>query len=216
MRWPFGPPHLTLKPSKKNKTQKNKKKNKTKKTKQKNTKKNKKNQNKERKSKKHKNPQKRAFQLSIKIFFFDRVSKNCLFLTPWPRKRAPKNTIELRVSAYFFWKEVMRHETAIFGQKKPQIINSSYHFFLPFFSLSKTKNTIICWNPYFYSVLANPKKDNFPKINLKHRNLKNPIFAPIFWKRLFLDNCQIIGHKNKPLNDNCVCKKSLETTIFIG
>ena len=32
MRWPFGPPHLTLKPSKKNKTTKNKKKQKPKKT----------------------------------------------------------------------------------------------------------------------------------------------------------------------------------------
>ena len=65
MRWPFGPPHLTLKPSKKNKTKNNnkKQKRKTKKEKVKNTK-----------------IPKRAFQLSIKIFFFfDRVSKNCLF-----------------------------------------------------------------------------------------------------------------------------------------
>ena len=211
MRWPFGPPHLTLKPSKKNKTKKTKKK-----TKQKTTQKKKKNQERKRK-KKHKNTKKRAFQLSVKIFFFfDRVSKDCLFLTPWPRKRAPKNTIKIGVSACFFWKEVMRHETAIFGQKKPKFRNSSYHFFSCLFSLSKTKNTKISWNPYFYSVLANLKKENFPKINLKHRNLKNPIFAPIFWKRLFLDNCQIIGHKKKTLNDNCVCKKSLETTIFIG
>ena len=75
MRWPFGPPHLTLKPSKKNKTKKTKK-NKTKN----NTKKTKKKKNQERKRKKHKNTKKRAFQLSVKIFFFfDRVSKNCLF-----------------------------------------------------------------------------------------------------------------------------------------
>ena len=58
MRWPFGPPHLTLKPSKKNKKPKKK----TKKT-------NKKNKKKE-KVKKHKNTKKRAFQLSVKIFFF--------------------------------------------------------------------------------------------------------------------------------------------------
>ena len=69
MRWPFGPPHLTLKPSKKNQTQKITKKTKQKQNK-KNTKKTKKNQNKERKSKKHKNTKKRAFQLSVKIFFF--------------------------------------------------------------------------------------------------------------------------------------------------
>ena len=128
--------HLTLKPSKKTKHKKTKK---TRKTTQKTKKKQ------ERKSKKHKNTPKRAFQLSVKIFFFfDRVSKNCLFLTPWPRKRAPKNTIKRGVSAYFLGKEVMRHETAIFGQKKPKFRNSSYHFFLPFFSLSKTKNTKIC------------------------------------------------------------------------
>ena len=33
---------------------------------------------------------------------------------------------------------------------------------------------------------------------------------------LFLDNCQIIGHKQKTQNDNCVRQKSLETPIFIG
>ena len=116
MRWPFGPPHLTLKPSKKNKTQKNKK-NKTKKT-QKSPKKTK---TKKEKVKNTKIPKKKkSFSvISQNFLFFDRVSKNCLFLTPWPRKRAAKNTIKIGVSAYFFWKEVMRHETAIFGQKNP-------------------------------------------------------------------------------------------------
>ena len=62
MRWPFGPPHLTLKPSKKNtKTKKE-----TKKTKEK-TKKRKK---KKRSKKNSKNTQNLAFQLSVKFFFF--------------------------------------------------------------------------------------------------------------------------------------------------
>ena len=50
MRWPFGPPHLTLKPSKKNK-------NKEKKAKRE-------------KKKNSKNTQKEFFQLSVKIFSF--------------------------------------------------------------------------------------------------------------------------------------------------
>ena len=158
MRWPFGPPHLTLKPSKKNKTKK-KQKNKTK-----NKKKNKKKKNQERKSKKHKNTKKRAFQLSVKIFFFWQGIQKLPFLTPWPRKRAPKNTIKIGVSAYLFWKKVMRHETAIFGQKKTQIQKFQLSFFLAYFSLSKTKNTKICWNPYSYSVLANLKKRIFQKL----------------------------------------------------
>ena len=141
MRWPFGPfgpPHLTLKPSKKKtrKTQKTKqKKNKTKKTQ-----KTKKNQNKERKSKKHKNTKKRAFQLSVKMFFiFGGGVQKLPFLTTWPRKRAPPNTIKIGVSANFFLKKVMRHETAIFGQKKPKSRNSSYHFFCLFlFQQQKT------------------------------------------------------------------------------
>ena len=109
----------------------------------------------------------------------------------------------------------MRHETAIFGPKNPnsEIPVIIFWAFLFLFQKQKHKNLL---KPLFYSVLANLRKENFPKINLKHRNLKNPIFAPFFWKRLFLDNCQIIGHKKKTQNDNYVCKKSLETTIFIG
>ena len=140
MRWPFGPPHLTLKPSKKNK-----KENKTK-----NNKKKPKKKNQERKVKKHKNTKKRAFQLSVKIFFFfDRVSQNCLFLTPWPRKCAPRNTIKIGVSANFFWKKVMRHETAIFGPKKPKFINSSYLFFCLFLLLQQQKTQTSAETPIF-------------------------------------------------------------------
>ena len=79
----------------------------------------------------------------------------------------------------------MRHETAIFGPKKLNFINSSYHFFLPvFFSLNNRKHKK-CWNPYFYSVLAKQKKENFQILYLKHWKLKNPIFAPFFEKGYF-------------------------------
>ena len=160
MRWPFGPPHLTLKPSKKTKHKKQTKKN-TKKT----QKKPKKNQNKERKNKKHKNTKKRAFQLSVKIifFFWQGIQKLPFFDTLAQKTRTQKH-YKNRGFSLFFWKVVMRHETAIFGPKKPKFINSSYHFFLAFFSLSKTKNTKICWNPYFCSVLANLKKRIFQKV----------------------------------------------------
>ena len=67
MRWPFGPPHPTLKPSKKK--QKNKKNKKKKKT-------NKKKQKKERKSKKHKNTKKKSFSV---------ISQNFLFLGGCPK-----------------------------------------------------------------------------------------------------------------------------------
>ena len=186
MRWPFGPPHLTLKPSKKKQNIKNKKKQKN----------NKKKKHQERKSKKHKNTKKRAFQLSIKIFFFDRVSKNCLFWHLGPENAHPKH-YKNRGFSLFLEKKKLCVTKRPFLDKKTQIQKFQLSFFSCLFSLSKTKNTKICWNPYFYSVLANLKKENFPKINLKHRNLKNPFFAPFFWKRLFLDNCQIIGHKKK-------------------
>ena len=76
----------------------------------------------------------------------------------------------------------MRHETAIFGPKT-QIQKFQLSFSFCLFSLSTTKNTKISWNPYFYSVLTNLKKENFQILNLKHRKLKNPIFAPFFWKK---------------------------------
>ena len=65
MRWPFGPPHLTLKPSNQNtkKTKKNKKKKKP----NKKTKKKKKKKPPKKKQQKH---QKIAFQLSVKFFLF--------------------------------------------------------------------------------------------------------------------------------------------------
>ena len=156
MRWPFGPPHLTLKPSKKkqNKKKQNKKQHK----------KNKKKEKPRKEKKKTQKYQKKSFSVISQNFpFFDRVSKNCLFLTPWPRKRAPKNTIKIGVSACFFWKEVMRHETAIFGQKKTQIQKFQLSFFfLPFFSFKNKKHKNLL-KPLFLLCFSKPKKREFSK-----------------------------------------------------
>ena len=133
MRWPFGPPHLTLKPSKKTEHKKQKQ-NKSKN----NTKNPKKTKTKKEKVKNTKTPKKELFSYQSKFSFLTGYPK-IAFLTPWPRKRAPKNTIKIGVSACFFWKEVMRHETAIFGQKKPNSEIPVIIFFLAFFLFQKQK-----------------------------------------------------------------------------
>ena len=97
MRWPFGPPHLTLKPSKKTKKQKTKKiKNKKTEKKQKKGKKNKKTQK----------CQKKSFSVISQIFLFLVGVQNFPFLTTWPKKRAPKNHYKNRgFSNPFFGKQ---------------------------------------------------------------------------------------------------------------
>ena len=150
MRWPFGPPHLTLKPSKKN-------------TKKQNPQKQQKKKKRKKKEKvKTQKYQKIGFQLSVKIFFFWGGVQKLPFLTTWPRKRAPKKHYKNRgFSKAFLEKNSYASRNGHFWTKKHKSRNFSYHFFLPFSSLSTTKNTKISWNPYFYSVLANLKKRSF-------------------------------------------------------
>ena len=110
--------------------------------KQRKQKKNKKNKKKKKPQKKNsKNTQKWAFQLSVKFFlFFGWLFKISLFWHLRPKSLNPKNTINIGVSGPFFGKAVVRHETAIFGPKKPKFINFSYHCFLPiFFSFNNQK-----------------------------------------------------------------------------
>ena len=109
MRWPFGPPHLTLKSSKK----KNKK-NKT----------NKKITNKKRKTDKEtvkstKIPKKELFSYQSKFSFFWGGVQKSPFLTTWPRKRAPQNTIKIGVSARHFWKNSYASRNGHFWTKSP-------------------------------------------------------------------------------------------------
>ena len=85
-----------------------------------------------------------TFQLSVKIFFLLTGYPKSAFCTPWPRKRAPKNTIKIVVPAYFFLgKKLCVTKRPFFGQKNP---NSEIPviIFSCLFSFSKTKNTKIC------------------------------------------------------------------------
>ena len=136
MRWPFGPPHLTLKPSKKNKEQKNKKPIKRKEAK--------KRKQRTKKQRNYRNTKKELFSYQSNFSSFGVGVPNFPFLTTWPKKRAPKNTIKIGVSASpFSWKTFLSHETAIFGQKKPNPEIPVIIFFCLFSSLTTTKNTKI-------------------------------------------------------------------------
>ena len=78
--------------------------------------------------KKAKIPKKTSFSVISQIFLF--LFGGCPkfpFLTPWPKKCSPQNTIKIGVSGPSFWKADMRHKTAIFGPKdqKPKFINFS-------------------------------------------------------------------------------------------
>ena len=123
MRWPFGPPHLTLKPSKKN-TKKNKNPQKTKENKKK------------KKQKTQKYPQKIGFQLSVKIFFFGGGGVQKLpFLTTWPRKRAPKKHYKNRGFSKAFLEKQLCVTKRPLLDKKTQIQKFQLSFFFCLFLL---------------------------------------------------------------------------------
>ena len=82
MRWPFGPPHMTLKPSKRN-------------TRNNNTKKTKKKQ-----EKKYSKMSVSVISENFPLFWVG--VQNFPFLTTWPKKRAPKKHYKIGVSANFF------------------------------------------------------------------------------------------------------------------
>ena len=124
MRWPFGPPHLTLKPSTKNKKQKKKKTNKeglgTKKRKKNPKNKKRKKKKKQKKTKKkHKNTKKELFSYQSMFYLFWWVSK-ISFLTPWPKKRAPKKHYKNRgFSKVIFWKQMCVTKRPFLDKKSP-------------------------------------------------------------------------------------------------
>ena len=141
-------------PPKENKNPKNKTKQKEglgpsevekRKTKPKNNKKQKK-RNKERKSKKHNNT-KKSFSVISQIFLFWGVSK-IPFLTTWPRKRAPKNTLKIGVSARHFWKNSYASRNSHFRTKN-QIQKFQLSFLGLFSSLSTTKTQKSVDTPIF-------------------------------------------------------------------
>ena len=143
MRWPFGPPHLTLKPSKKNKTKKTKQKTTQKKTKKK--------KNQERKRKKHKNTKKRAFQLSVKIFLFlTGYPKIAFFDTLAQKTRTQKHYKNRGFSLFFFGKKLCVTKRPFLDKKKTQIQKFQLSFFfLPFFLFQKQKTQKSAETPIF-------------------------------------------------------------------
>ena len=56
------------------------------------------------------------------------MSSFSFFLTTWPKKRAPEKTIKMGggVQPDIFWKTVMCHETAIFGQKTQESVSKPW------------------------------------------------------------------------------------------
>ena len=71
---------------------------------------------------------------------------------------------------------------AIFGQKT-QIQKFQLSFFFLPFSLSKTKKHKNLLKPLFYSVLANQKKREFSKNQLKTQKFEKPNFCTLFLKK---------------------------------
>ena len=126
VRWPFGPPHLTLNLQKKNQTTKKQ----NKKTKIR----------KENKIQKQntKNTKKELFSYQSNFSFLVGV-QNFLFWHLGPKNAQPKNTLK-GVSARFFWKADVRHETAIFGPKKPKPEIPVISFFALIFSFNNKKH----------------------------------------------------------------------------
>ena len=171
MRWPFGPPHLTLKPSKKNKKLNKKQKqqknkygefrakwggpsghltwplNPPKKHKNKKTKKTKK-QGKITKNTHTNIPKKVLFNYQWNFSFVFVAVQNFPFWQLGQKSAHPKHTIKIVVSARVFLKSRYASRNGHFWTKNPNR-NSSYHFFCLFSSLPTTKNTEMCYAPIF-------------------------------------------------------------------
>ena len=141
MRWPFGPPHLTLKPSKKNKKQR-------KQTKTKNKKTNQKSKKKKRKSKKTQKYQKELFRYQSKFSIFCGGVQKLPFLTTWPRKCAPpKHYKNWGFSLFFEISYASRN--GHFWTKKAQIQKVQLSFFLPFLLFQQQKTPKLAETPIF-------------------------------------------------------------------
>ena len=95
-------------------------------------------QNEIRKKQKHRNtPPPKSFSIISKNCLFLVGVQNFPFLTTWSKKRTPKKTIAIRVSATHFLKNGYASRNGHFWTKKPKTRNSSYHFL--FFSSFNNK-----------------------------------------------------------------------------
>ena len=137
MRWPFGPPHLTLKTSKQNKQN-----TKTKEAKQPLTKKTKKHRKQEaKKAPKTAKIPKNSFSVISQIFAFFLVAfQNFPLLTPWPKKRAPKKHYKNRCLRHIFLKSRCASRNGHSWTKKTKIHKFQLSFFcLVVFSFNNPK-----------------------------------------------------------------------------
>ena len=136
------------------------------------TKKRKNKENNQKKRKQTKKKQQKSFSVINQFFFFFvfwvAFQKFPFFHTLAQQAWTPKN-IKIGVSSPFL-------KSSCASRNDQKFIDFNYHFLPFFFSFNKKQN---------------------PKINLNHRKLKHPLFAPLFWKRLFFI-------------DNWAPKKSLE------
>ena len=141
MRWPFGPPHLTLKPSKK-KHKKKQNKNNTKKTQKTKTKKE--------KVKNTKIPKKELFSYQSKFsFFLTGYPKIAFFDTLAQKARTQKHYKNRGFSLFFFGKKLCVTKRP-FLDKKTQIQKFQLSFFfLPFCLFQKQKTQKSAETPIF-------------------------------------------------------------------
>ena len=133
MRWPFGPPHLTLKPSKKNtKRKKNKKKK----------------EKKDAPQKKQQKYQKIAVQLSVKLFLFWVAFQNVPFFDTLAQKAHPPKHYKNRGFRAFFGKQMCVTKRPFLDQKT-KIHKFQLSFLFAYFLLLQQQKTQKLLKPLF-------------------------------------------------------------------
>ena len=148
MRWPFGPPHLTLKPSKQ-KQNKNKTKTKQNKQNKKTTKNNKKRKNKKEKVKNTRIPKKELFSYQSKFSFFLTGYPKIAFFDTLAQKTRTQKHYKNRNFRLFILERSYASRNGHFWTKKTQIHKFQLSFFSCLFSFSKTKKHKNLLKPLF-------------------------------------------------------------------
>ena len=146
MRWPFGPPHLTLKPSKKTKQKKQKKK-----QNKKQHKKNKKKEKPRKKKKKTQKYQKKSFSVISQnfLFFWQGIQKLPFFDTLAQKTRTQKHYKNRGFSLFFFGKKLCVTKRPFLDKKNPNSEIPVIIFFLAFFLFQKQKTQKSAETPIF-------------------------------------------------------------------
>ena len=160
------------------------------------------------------------------FFCFWWVSKISLCWQLGQKTAHPQNTIKIwGFSKGFFEKQICVTKRPLLDQKTQNQKFQLSLFFCLFLLLFNNKKHKIVLKPCFI-VFQQTKKENFQILNLKHRNLKNPIFAPFFSKKAIFRKdicCEVIiwakfGHfQSYYLGQVCFLKTLFaKNTIKIG